>query len=59
MLAAANPTALGLSVLLLVIGFMAMRLRRGESVSLPPAVAFYGGSVGMALVEGIQQLTTV
>ncbi|MBI1299742.1 hypothetical protein GC175_32865 [bacterium] len=58
-LAAASPVALGLSVLVLVVGFVDMRLRRGESVSLPAAVAFYGGSVVMALVEGIQQLTTL
>jgi Flp pilus assembly protein protease CpaA len=51
MLAAASPAALGLSVLFLVVGFVAMRLRRGESVSLPAAVAFYGGSVGVAVVQ--------
>ena len=50
-LAAASPGALGLSVLFLVVGFVAMRLRRGKSVSLPAAVAFYGGAVGVVMVQ--------
>jgi hypothetical protein len=49
--AAASPAALGLSVLFLVVGFVGMRLRKGESVSLPAAVAFYGGAVGGVMIQ--------
>ena len=48
-MAAVSPMALGVGVLLLVAGFVGMRLSRGEAASLPAAVAFCGGAVAMAL----------
>jgi Flp pilus assembly protein protease CpaA len=48
-MAAVSPAALGVGVLLLVVGFLGMRLWQGRSASLPAAVGFYGGAVAMAL----------
>ena len=52
-IAAVSPAALGMGVLLLVLAFLGMRLRRGKAASLPAAVGFYGGAVGMALLVGV------
>jgi len=49
LLAAVSPPALGVGVVLLLLAFLGMRLRRGEATSLPAAVAFYGGALGVAL----------
>jgi Flp pilus assembly protein protease CpaA len=49
LIAAVSPIALGMGVLLLVLGFVGVRLWRGQSASLPAGVAFYGGAVGVAL----------
>lgn len=48
--AAVSPTALGMGVLLLVLAFLGMRLRRGKAASLPAAVGFYGGAVVAAML---------
>ena len=48
-IAALSPTVLGLGGLLLVVGFVGLRLRQGEATSLPAAVGLYGGAVVMAL----------
>jgi Flp pilus assembly protein protease CpaA len=50
-LAALSPAALGLGVLLLVVGFVGLRLRRGESASLPAAMGFYGGALAMQILS--------
>ncbi|MCL4831139.1 MAG: hypothetical protein KJZ86_01825 [Caldilineaceae bacterium] len=50
-IAAVSPAALGMGVLLLVAGFVGLRLRKGEAASLPAAVGFYGGTVGVALLR--------
>jgi len=55
-IAAVSPAALGVGVLLLVMGFVGLRLRRGEATSLPAVVGFYAGTVGLVLVEGIRIL---
>lgn len=52
-IAAVSPMALGVGVLLLVAGFVGLRMRKGDSASLPAAVGFYGGAVGMALLVGV------
>ena len=53
LMAAVSPMALGMGVLLLVLAFVGLRLRQGEAASLPAAVAFYGGTVGMAVLVGV------
>ena len=50
-IAAVSPAALGVGVLLLVTGFVGMRMWQGRSVSLPAAVGLYGGAVVVALFE--------
>lgn len=50
-LAAVSPPALGISVLLLTLGFVRMRLWNGKRTSLPAGVAFYGGMVGNVLMQ--------
>jgi Flp pilus assembly protein protease CpaA len=52
-IAAVSPPALGVGVALLLVGFVAQRLHRGEATSLPAAVAFYGGALGVALAEAV------
>lgn len=42
LITATSPVALGLGVLLLVAGFVGLRLWKGGSASLPAAVEFYG-----------------
>jgi Flp pilus assembly protein protease CpaA len=49
LIAAVSPLALGMGGVLLALGFVGMRLWRGQSVSLPAGVAFYVGAVGVAL----------
>lgn len=51
-IAAVSPAALGVGVLLLVVGFVGLRLWTGRSASLPAAVGFYGGAaIASLLVE--------
>lgn len=58
LLAATSPAVLGLGVLFLVAGFVGLRLRRGEATSLPAAVAFYGGALGVSLAEAVGMFWT-
>jgi len=50
LVAAVSPSALGMGILLLVLAFLAMRLRRGKAASLPAAVGFYGGAIAAFLL---------
>ena len=50
LVAAVSPAALGMGVLLLVLAFLGMRLDKGEAASLPAAVGFYAGTVGVTLL---------
>jgi Flp pilus assembly protein protease CpaA len=52
-IAAVSPVALSIGGLVLALGFVGMRLWRGQSVSLPAGVAFYMGAVGVALVTAM------
>lgn len=48
-LAALSPVALGMSGVLLAVGFLALRLRHSGSRSLPAAVVLYAGTVTVFL----------
>ena len=49
-IAAVNPLALGICVVLLVVWFLCLRLYTRESGSLPAAVAFYVGAISALLL---------
>lgn len=53
LIAAVSPLALAIGGLFLALGFVGMRLQKGESASLPAGVAFYAGAVGVALATAI------